>query len=93
MVFLEFQIECLDCNHSEQFELDAKALFKEDGDYMGNFVNQRYFCNRICSRCKNFIYISYRKLYKPDEIKKLSSSTEWKMGCKKSKIKIHDMMP
>ena len=61
-MFLKFQIESLDCNPSEQFELDAKAFLNEDGEYIGNFVNELYFCNRIGCKCKNFIYINLKKL-------------------------------
>ena len=73
---LKFQIESLDCNHSEQLELDAETFLNEDGDYICNFVNGLYFCNRICSKCKNCIYINLKKLYRQDKIKKLFLSTE-----------------
>ena len=43
----KFQIHCLDCNHSEQSELQAKTFFNKDGDHIGNFVNELNFCNRI----------------------------------------------
>ena len=61
---LKIQIECLGCNTRE-------LIFLKIGDYIAKVIEEGLFCNRLCSGCKNVIFVDVKKLFKLDFIRKI----------------------
>ena len=68
---LKIQIECLDCNTRELIFLKIGDFFNLDSDYIAKVIEEGLFCNRLCSGCKNVIFVDVKKLFKLDFIRKI----------------------
>lgn len=42
-----------------------------DSDYIAKVIEEGLFCNRLCSGCKNVIFVDVKKLFKLDFIRKI----------------------
>ena len=75
---LTVQVECLDCDFSEEikFRID---VFNLEGDYILKYSKEIFLCELHCKRCSCYIFIDLKKLHPPH------SAREFYYGFKKLK--------
>ena len=56
---------CVDCHPEETFHISGRDLFNREGGPILADVDIVYFSHQICSGCKSFIFIDFKKIYPP----------------------------
>ena len=68
---LKIQIECLECDMKKLISLKVGDFFNLEDNYIATDIKEGFFCHRLCSGCKNFIFVDIKKLFEPDFIRKI----------------------